>query len=316
MSNTFDSAMIDASSSSSASRFCIPEEIYFKYFNGSQNLFYQVYNKKTDAATLKNLHILLQKAYHQLFDSSIDTIPSFLLDGSLSKDVKILRQALEDALLTNKLSSVMEFESFIDTIIQAALEQLRLLVKQKNLEFRVAQGHIRQVCTEIVSECMRRLTRMEKLKFIEKNETTICRDTLAKINTPQVKVDEVLRLVGILCDYTDRYHKPGMRKALTQELNCLLRRTAEYSAFAIRDYLGHLFKDDLCILKNLHSLLDDNYFTTLREFSFTLDSFFQSLFSRFEALLRFKLVIMDKLKRAIIASATESIFEDLDRLPQ
>jgi hypothetical protein len=81
------------------------------------------------------------------------------------------------------------------------------------------------MCTDIVAKCLNRITRTEKLKFIEKNSFLLC-GPKAKFPQPSLRAEEYLAKTAILCNYTDRYHKGNMGNELTKELNTLLRLAA------------------------------------------------------------------------------------------
>ena len=84
----------------------------------------------------------------------------------------------------------------------------------------------------------------------------------------------------------------------------------------LNGYLFDLPKEAFEIIKSLYSLLDDNTFTSLYEFSEILDQFFLRIVPCFEQLLTYKKQVLLKMKRVLVEKAVQSILEDLERLPQ
>jgi hypothetical protein len=92
----------------------IPPEIIEKYM-GPQN-FLAYFSKKDDAHTLKELNDILKDAYYALFCDSTD-LPEVFLDGELNPEMRMLRDILETDFCAHQLTSIFEFESYMDNLI-------------------------------------------------------------------------------------------------------------------------------------------------------------------------------------------------------
>lgn len=116
-----DCDMINTCSSSSQERaskskhvMFIPQEIIEKYM-GPQN-FLAYFSRKDDAHTLKGLNDILKDAYYSLFCDSTD-VPEVFLNGELNPEMRMLRDILETDFSAHQLTSIFEFESFIDNLL-------------------------------------------------------------------------------------------------------------------------------------------------------------------------------------------------------
>lgn len=122
--------------------------------------------------------------------------------------------------------------------------------------------------------CLKRLTREEKLTFIEKNDSKIVTARKVNISLKRKKVSERLKAAFEICNYVDSYHHTAMKETLVREINSELRRTLDFITLPIKHCLNELKREDLAILKSLYSLIDENYFTSLYEFSEIFDNLY------------------------------------------
>lgn len=108
-----------------------------------------------------------------------------------------------------------------------------------------------------------------------------------------------------------------MTERLHRAINTELRRALDYILAPLYDVLLMLPTEQQNVLKSLSNLIDDDYFSSMYEFKEILDtSFFIPLFTMFGDLLKYKHLVMVKMKRVILEKAVTSILEDLERLPQ
>lgn len=72
----------------------------------------------------------------------------------------------------------------------------------------------------------------------------------------------------------------------------------------------------LSILHTAHDLLSDQYFTSLASFLEVLNRFYVEIATRFESLIKYRQLVMTKVRRRVVERATISILEDLERVTQ
>jgi hypothetical protein len=87
-------------------------------------------SKKSEQDCINTLNALLSAAFSQIFIENTDC-PFFLLDGTISDDLAQLLQAIESDLQLFRFSSVVEFESFIDTLLVTVQQSILDLLKIK-----------------------------------------------------------------------------------------------------------------------------------------------------------------------------------------
>ena len=70
----------------------------------------------------------------------------------------------------------------------------------------------------------------------------------------------------------------------------------------------------LSILHTAHDLLSDQYFTSLGSFLEVFNRFYLDIANRFESLIKYRELVMSKVRRRVVERATISILEDLERV--
>ena len=95
-----------------------------------------------------------------------------------------------------------------------------------------------------------------------------------------------------------------------------LRQLLNDSLLPLTPHLSTLPPALLSILHTAHDLLSDQYFSSLASFLEVFNRFYLELASRFETLIKYRQLVMTKVRRRVVERATISILEDLERVTQ
>ena len=89
---------------------------------------------------------------------------------------------MEEDLTRCKFETVAEFESFIDSLLQAINSSNARLLKVFNEEMSLAKEELLIFCTHMIYKCFRKFSREEKIEFVKKNEFKHYGDSLIEFD--------------------------------------------------------------------------------------------------------------------------------------
>lgn len=95
---------------------------------------------------------------------------------------------------------MVEFESFIDTLLVTVHLSLQDLVRAKQRQLLLASRRLSEACVEAVAECLQSLTREEVLTFIEANDFSVAKAS-ALLDMSALSFNRKLAMAFALCNH-------------------------------------------------------------------------------------------------------------------
>ena len=114
----------------------------------------------------------------------------------------------------------------------------------------------------------------ERLRFLAINSEFIQighKSSIVRINGNDIKHEHLLQLSQDFCQYLDQYYMKYIHDMYISSINNLLKYTFNKVLNPFKTYMEDLSKEELSILKNIHLLINDEFFTNIDDFQDLID---------------------------------------------